>query len=364
MSDIENQEKESEVVNQDIGSALENVTEEELQGVDTFEEFLAQQGVQPDDNQTSQEPTQQTEPESNSEQETTEGTEQSNELSDKEFRELVTATFRANHQDVQMTDPDDIRKLMQYGMNYHKKMGELAPHRKILKSLEQHGLLEQDKINFAIDLLKGDKTAIAKFLKDQSVDTYELPDIEETPYQAKNYMPTDERIVFEEKTQELQGSEAGRKVLSYIQNLDENSFVDVYTNPIMLDNLARHAESGLMNDALATLEKEYALGRVPANIKGIDAYAFVAEQLEKQNPTKYLPQQYRQPKVLGNNLNQGNTVTTGSNVPASAGIPNNRQAPQQQQSYSGIDTLLNASEEELAKYASWEEFIQANNIKL
>lgn len=353
----------------DIGSALENATEDQLNQAETFEDFMAQQ-----QNSEPQEPEQNVEPEQNntesesnpnseeSDEGTTEDTETptETELSDADFRKAVTAVFRANHQDVQVDNPDDIRKLMQFGMNYHKKMGELAPHRKILKSLEQNGLLEADKINFAIDLLKGDKVAVAKFLKDQSIDTYDLPDLDETPYESKNYIPTDERIRFEDKQNEYQQTEEGRRVLEYIKNLDQDSFYDVYSNPVILDNLKRHSDIGLMQDTLATLEKEYALGNVPANVKPLDAYAFVAEQLEKQNPTKYNPN-YQQPKVLGNNLNQQSN-TTGSKVPPSANIPNNRQAPQPQQSYSGIDTLLNASEEDLAKFDNWEQYLQANNI--
>ena len=356
--------------NLDIGSVLASATDEQLENVDTFEEFMAQQGVQPEqpkeqeetpsDNQAPEETTKTSE--SEPEQLTGEASEETTELTDAEFRQLVTASFRANHQDVQVDNPDDIRKLMQFGMNYHKKMGELAPHRKILKSLEQNGLLEADKINFAIDLLKGDKAAVAKFLKDQSIDTYELPDLEETPYQQKDYLPTDERVAFDEKTQELQGSEAGQRVLSYVKNLDQDSFYEIYTNPVILDNLQRHAENGLMNDTLAVLEKEYALGKVPANIKPIDAYGFVAEQLQKQNPSKYEPN-YRAPKVVGNNLAQNQAPKqTAPKAPSSAGIPNNTQAPQRQQSYSGIDALLNADENELAKYNSWEEYLQANNI--
>ena len=191
-----------------------------------------------------------------------------------------------------------------------------------------------------------------------------MPDLEETPYQSKNYLPTDERVAFDEKTQELQGSEAGQRVLSYVKNLDQDSFFEVYSNPVILDNLQRHAENGLMNDTLAVLEKEYALGNVPANIKPIDAYAHVAEQLQSQNPSKYNVSQ-RAPRVVGNNLVQNQQPKNQApKAPTSAGIPNNTQAPQRQQSYSGIDALLNANEEELAKYNSWEEYLQANNINL
>lgn len=360
----------------DISVVLDNATDEQLQNADTFEEFLAQQQVEvkePEEKENQQQTEFQTEPESNPESEktdetekvegTTEGKSTEQELSDAEFRALVTATFRANHQDVQVQNPDDIRKLMQFGMNYHKKMGELAPHRKILKSLEQNGLLEADKINFAIDLLKGDKAAVAKFLKDQSIDTYDLPDLEETPYQTKDYMPSTERVIFDEKTQELQQSEAGMKVLNYIKGLDQDSFFDVYSNPVILDNLQRHAEIGLMNDTLAVLEKEYALGNVPAGIKPIDAYAHVAEQLQSKNPSKYSVQNTQ--RVVGNNLAQGNKPQQQAvKAPASASIPNNSQPQQTQQSFSGIDLLLNAKEEDLSKYDNWEAFLQANNINL
>lgn len=343
----------------DIGSALENATDEQLEQADTFEDFMAQQGVNPSDNQGTNE-SEPEEPESNPEEGTTDGTEESQqELSDAEFRKLVTSSFRANHQEVQVDNPDDIRKLMQFGMNYHKKMGELAPHRKILKSLEQNGLLSADKINFAIDLLKGDKTAVAQFLKEQSIDTYDLPDLEETPYQQKNYLPTDERVVFDEKTQELQGSAHGQKVLDYIKKLDSDDFYEVYTNPVILDNLAIHAESGLMADTLATLEREYALGKVPANIKPLQAYDFVSQELQKQNPSKY-NSNYREPKVVGNNLNQEQVKRSAPKAPASASIPTSGQ--QQKQTYSGIDALINATEEDLNKYDNWEQFLQANNF--
>lgn len=357
----ENQTQETEQL--DIGSALENATEEQLEKAETLEEFMAQQGVSDTQETDNQVEPDNTETQSNPEEETTEGTtettDEPKELSDAEFRQLVTSSFRANHQDVQVDNPDDIRKLMQFGMNYHKKMGELAPYRKYLRSLDENGLLNPDKINFMIDLLKGDKTAIAQFLKDQSIDTYELPDIEETPYQQKDYLPTDARIAFDEKKQELEGSEYGRKALDYIKNLDQDSFYEVYKNPIIMENLARHAENGLMSDTLATLEKEYALGNVPANIKPLDAYGFVAQQLEESNPSKYSTVK-QAPRVLGNNVQ--NQVVNNNRVPASASIPNSGNQPSQQQSYSGVDLLLNASEEDLGKYNTWEEFIQANNI--
>lgn len=336
-----------------IEEQIQNLSEEDMDKFDTFEDFMAQQNQESQITEPNQEQVQQgTTQDIGSEfQETT--------LTDTEFRKLVTSNFKANHQEFTIEDPDEIRKLMQYGLNYHKKMTELAPHRKALKTLEKHGLLQADKLNYAIELLEGNKGAIAKLLQEHSVDTYELPNLEDEPYQTGNYLLSDERITFDEKVSEMRESDSGSKVVNYIQDLDSESFYEVYTNPDMMNWLQSHIESGLFADASAFLEKERALGKVPSNIKDIDAYAYVAQHLEKENPSKYSSKP--QPKVLGNNLNQQQPVAHNQ-AKFNAGIPNNTAVAQQQQSYSGLDSLLNATDEELAKYDNWEQYLASNNL--
>ena len=365
-------EKKDDVQQEQLSSVekdLVNLSEQDLDNFETLEEYMNQTNQQVQVQETSQEQPNSPDPEqvntSPTEQETqTEVTESGSEepttnLSDKEFRQLVTATFKANHKEFSVDNPDEIRKLMQYGLNYHKKMTEIAPRRKALKTLEQHGLLNPDKLNYAIELLKGDKGAIAQLLKEHSVDTFELPDLEENPYRAKDYLPTTERINFDEKVEDLKNTSAGTAVVDYVKNLDNDSFYEIYTNPNMMDMIQSHVESGLFNDATALLEKERALGKVPANVKDIDAYAFVAQHLQQQNPSKYSPNS--QPKVLGNNLNkQVNQPVNQAKV--NAGIPANTMAQNTQQTYSGVDMLLNASEEDLDKFSTWEEYLASNNL--
>ena len=335
------------------------MTDEQLDQYDNYEQFLeAQQQTEP------QEPvnTEETNPESEHTGSETEGEVTQADMTDSEFREFLTSQFRANHKDVQVTDPHDIRRLMQYGMNFHKKMAELAPHRKILKALEQNGLTDESKVNFAIELMQGKKEAIAQLLKQHNVDTYDLPDLEETPYVTGDYIPSQQSIDFDEVVSELKQSQHGSNVIEYLKGLDADSFHQVYTNPIMAQTLAVHAETGLMQDALAKLETERALGHVPPNVNDIDAYAHVAQHLEQTNPEKYYPQR-KQQKVVGNNLGKQQNQPQSNQAKMNATIPNNQQPVQQtQQSYSGWDLLTNASDEELSKYDNWEQFLQANNL--
>lgn len=360
--------EESTKLNQDnstetsVEESVHNLSEEELDKYDTLEDYLATQSNQQVQEEVAN--AQSTESEQTTEQVEESGSENTvTNLTDEDFRKAVTSSFKANHKEFSIDDPDEIRKLMQYGLNYHKKMTELAPHRKALKTLEQHGLLNPDKLNYAIELLQGNSGAIAKLLKEHSIDTYELPDLEETPYQSGNYLPTDERLNFDEKVASIQETTNGSKVIEYVRSLDGDSFYDIYTNPDMMDMIQAHVESGLFEEASALLEKERALGKVPQGIKDIDAYAYVAQHLQTQNPNKYSIT--NKPRVLGNNLNQtAQSVNTQQNqAKKSASIPNNSMVQNTQQAqYSGIDTLLNASEEELAKYDNWEQYLASNNL--
>lgn len=338
--------------------------EQLVSGSDTFEEFQskAQETEEQVEEQAQSNDSTQDEPQepSNEENQTSdeksdEETEQPKQLTDAEFRALVTAKFKANGVDMEVTDPSDIVKLMQFGANYHKKMAELAPNRKFLKALNDNGLLQEDKINDLIALSKGDKKAIAKFLKDNEIDTFELPDLEEDPYQRQDYLPSESRINLEEKREELMQTESGRKTLSVLGNLSEEEFTKIYSDGSIInymDNLNRYAESGLLDEALSIVTTNETLGKYPKEENGkpigfLDKVAFEIIQIEKRN---------QQPKVVGNNLNQQQVQPNQAKQQAS--IPNNQQS---QKSYSGVPEMITTAD--FDKYATWEDFLKANNLQ-
>lgn len=379
VNDNTGSEQEEEQVEQVDESSIEQsllqATAEELDNYDSYEDYLAaQQQVQQEPseevtNDTTEEPSNDTTG-SEVEQKTT-----TSEMTDAEFRQFITGKFRANHKDVQVTNPDDIRTLMQYGMNYHKKMAEIAPYRKILKALQSSGFNSEDNINFAIDLLSGNKEAIAQLIKDKQIDIYELNQeryddngnpIEQT-YQRTNHMPSDARIAFDNVLEELSGSESGKKAIDYIRNLDGDSFAEVFNHPHIVRHIADHIENGLFEDAMSTLEQEYALGRVPPNTKAIDAYAHVAQYLEKANPNKYrqtyIQEQQSKPvkRVVGTGTSRQSTKPVNQSK-YQAGIPTNNSQSVQSNDLSGVQKLLNMSDDELSQYDNWEQFLQKNNI--
>lgn len=293
---------------------------------------------------------------------TTEEQSENTELSAEEFRELLTKPFKASGREVVFKDPQDILRLMQQGFDYQKKMAGFKPQKRIIKTLEQHGLLDEAKLNQLIELSQGKPEAVAQFLKDRNIDTYELPDVEEKPHQYGNYMVDDQRIDFEEKVNELRGSQYGNAVLSFVNSLPDEDFATIFSNQSILDDLTFHAQSGLLDDALNQLAADRAVGKVPSDMSALDAYNAISGYLYQQNQAKYNP---NQPRVVGNNLQTEPQQQRPVSPKASAGIPNNHETTQVQYrelSEAELQQIIASTPaEEISKYPSWEAFVSAQS---
>jgi len=90
-----------------------------------------------------------------------------------EYKRLLTP-FKANGREIAVKSVDDAIALMQMGANYNKKMAALKPNLKLMKMLENNGLLSEDKIGFLIDLEKKNPAAINKLVKDSGIDPMDL----------------------------------------------------------------------------------------------------------------------------------------------------------------------------------------------
>ena len=95
--------------------------------------------------------------------------------------------FKANGKEYEITLEEmesQFPKIFAQAMDYTKKTQAIAPWRKTIDAIEQAKLTHAD-INLAIDVLKGDKSAIAELLKRTGTDALDL-----NPAEA-NYTPND-----------------------------------------------------------------------------------------------------------------------------------------------------------------------------
>lgn len=251
-------------------------------------------------------------------------------LNAEDFVKQVTSEFTANGRQVRVEKPEDIVRLMQMGMNYNKKMEAIKPNMGLIKTLKEHGLDNPETLQFLIDLKKHDKTAIAKLLKDAEVDTYDLPDLEETPYTSQTAIISNQQAEFESVLADLNQLPKGTDLIQSLgrsETWDDNSLEFFRTQPEALYHLYNDKNSGLYDEVLRVIDVDKSLGRIPQTWLEkpfVELYEFVASSLSQQQqqvPTSQSPNPLnQQPKIVGHNLQTQTQVRNQPTAPKTAGV--------------------------------------------
>lgn len=197
--------------------------------------------------------------------------------------ETIFKPFKANGKEITPRNVDDVINLMQMGANYTKKMQVIAPMKKVIESLNKAEINEEN-LNFLIDVYKGDKEAIKKLLKRHSVDPIEL-DLEETNYVPKNNIVSDEDVEFSNVIDDIRDS------LPKIQDIinskwDKNSKDKLLSDPRLLKALHEEIQYGRFDKIQAQVEMEKMFGRY-RGVSDLDAYIDIVTkvvQKESQQP--------------------------------------------------------------------------------
>ena len=196
--------------------------------------------------------------------------------------EKLTAPFKANGKEMQIQDVDEARTLMQMGTNYIKKMTALKPNLKIVKMLEKNDLLDEDRINFLIDLSKKDPDAISKLLKDSGVDPLDIDTEQADKYQPNSYQLNDKEVELDEILDEIRDTSAFQTTASIIGNKwDEKSKQVLVDNPLLIKVINEHVESGIYDQISNVVERERMLGKL-VGLSDIEAYKFVGDAINAQ----------------------------------------------------------------------------------
>lgn len=238
-----------------------------------------------------------------------EDTSDSDSTAAKAFFDRVTAPFKANGQEMQIKDPEDVVRLMQMGANYNKKMAALKPALKVVKMLERNKLMDEDRLSFLIDIEKKDPTAIAKLLKDSDLDPMDL-DLEE----GQNYKPSkkhsvdDREIELDNVIEDIKDSPTYSKTIDVVSNKwDDKSRNIVANTPELMRVIDDHMQSGVYEVISTEVEKERTLGRLNG-IPAIEAYRQVGDRLYQEGAFDHLKK--------GNNNNEQPAQTQSKPTPA------------------------------------------------
>ena len=198
-----------------------------------------------------------------------------------QYKKIVGTPFKANGKEITVDSAEDAIKLMQMGANYHKQMQQLKPAKRIIAMLEQAGMLDENKLNHAIDIMNGNSAAIHKLIQERNVDVSDLYSDSEVDYTPNQHQVTDERIELDTLFNELNSTPHGQRVLQEVAGTwDEKSRYTIGQTPEILRLLSNQVESGIYDVIVAEVDKQRMLGNIPANAPMLQAYEQVGKYLQ------------------------------------------------------------------------------------
>ena len=188
-------------------------------------------------------------------------------------------TFKANGKEYEFSSDeivDQFPKIFGQAMDYTKKMQALKPWRKTIDALEGAELTHND-VNLMIDVLKGNKEAIAEVIKRTGVDTLDLNTEENSKYVAEDY-GRDDRALAVKDVVDLINQDPEYTVTHNIlsKDWDERSWGTMAENPEMIRLLHLDVKSGMYNRLQPIAEKLKIFGG--GTKSDLDYYKEAAEQ--------------------------------------------------------------------------------------
>lgn len=211
-----------------------------------------------------------------------------------EYKRLL-APFKANGREIKIDNVDDAISLMQMGANYNKKMAALKPNLKLLKLLENNGLLNEEKIGFLIDLGRKDPAAINKLVKDSGIDPMDLDAEKASAYRQTAYTVDDREIELDTVLDEIQGTPSYNRTLEIVSNKWDGASKHVIAQtPQLLRVINDHINSGVYDLISQEIEKERMFGRL-RGVSDIEAYRQVGDSLQAKGAFNHLGKGSSQP---------------------------------------------------------------------
>lgn len=194
--------------------------------------------------------------------------------------EKVLAPFRANGKDIKVDSIDDAVSLMMMGANYNKKMAGLKPVMKLVKMLENNGLMDEQQLSYLIDLSKKNPDAIKKLVKDSGIDPLEIDTDNPTDYSPNTYTVNDNEVELDAVLDEIRDSDSFKDTIDIISNkMDASSKKVLLATPSLIKTINEHVAAGIYAKINMVIESERMLGRL-TGLSDLEAYKQVGDAIQ------------------------------------------------------------------------------------
>ena len=174
-----------------------------------------------------------------------------------EVQEVQKYKFKANGKEYEMTDDEmksQFPKIFGQAMDYTKKTQAMKPWRQTIDAIESAKLSHED-VSLMIDVLRGDKQAIAEVIKRTGTDALDI-DTENSKYTPKSYGRDETALAIKDVIDEISADkeyDITHKILS--KEWDDKSFAEFTKDPELIRQLHVDVKSGMYNQVQPIAEK-------------------------------------------------------------------------------------------------------------
>lgn len=206
-----------------------------------------------------------------------------------EERPVQKRKYKANGKEYEFSEDeifDRFGQVFAQAMDYTKKTQQLKPWRKTIDAIEQAKLSEDD-VNLAIDVLKGDKDAIAALLKRTGVDALEL-DVDNVKYAPRDYGRNESELAIKDIVEEISRDKEYETTYDILEHQwDDKSRKAFVENPELIRQLHIDVKSGMFETLAPVVQKMRVYDR--GRMSDLYYYKTAAEQhfAEQQETRKY-----------------------------------------------------------------------------
>lgn len=202
--------------------------------------------------------------------------------------ERLTAPFKASGRDIQVKSVDEAIQLMQMGVDYNKKIRALKPNLRYIKLLENHQLLDEEKLSYLIDLSQNDSAAINKLLRDSKVDPMEIDLEKDSDYKPNKRVVDDREIELDLVMEELKDSPSFPQTLQVVsKQWDTASKRVVAEAPQLLKTIDSHISSGVFAVIQAEMDRQRLFGGLEG-MSDLEAYRTVGDSIQAKGGFNHL----------------------------------------------------------------------------
>ena len=229
------------------------------------------------------------------------------------YDEIANAEFIANGKKVKgFTDPSKIIRSQQMLHDYSNKMRGINEYKPYLKALKEKGIIgDEEKFNFAMSLLDGDKATIKKHMEALKIDLVDLELDEDSKYVQKNYIPSKQSMVLDEAMEIASNIGVDSKLRSVIaKDWDDDSFSEFLNNPSVRNDLLTHMQDGtyeIVQNKINELEMLDMNGSY-RGLKSTDKYRAAIAEINRENQSRPVNPSAYQNQYANQQQNNGSYI--------------------------------------------------------